>query len=199
MFGLFTNKKKQKEKIDSLLIEKMREYSDVTEKSYRNFISYMKEDFPNDQISLSIYGIYKARFGTNLMVAIGAQFSKSKIGYGSGQEMFNDIQIASALAHEPFSQPQEIDFIDKSTIAKQTEEIIEYIVKAIKPYQEELYKSNIDNSAEYFSKLKIYFHNCIAECISEKELQSKIIDIEDIYFQNITNQNLNILIDFMKI
>ncbi len=199
MFGLFKNKKRHKEKIDALIIEKMKDFSDETEKTYRSFISYIKEDFPSEKIDVSNYGIYKARFGTNLMIAIGAQFSKAKIGYGNGSEFFDDIQIASAIAYQPFSNQNSSNYIEKSSITKQTEEIIKYIVEAIKPYQDELYSLNINKSEKYFIKLKIYFHSCISESIVSKEIISKIIEQEEPFFDNITNQNLNILTDFMRI
>lgn len=199
MFGIFNSKTKKKEKIDFLLIEKMREFSNETEKSYKSFISYMQDDFPNSKITPSNYGIYKARFGTNLMIAIGAQMSKSKIGFGGGQEMFNDIQIASALAHEPFSELNSSNYLEKTSISKQTEDIIEYIVKTIKPYQDQLLNSKIDNTEEYFRKIKVYFHNCISESIEDKETLAKVIESEDVFFQNMTDQNLKILVDFGRI
>lgn len=199
MFGLFKNKGKAKDKIDNLLIEKMREFSNETENSYRNLISYLKEDFPDTDIRISSYGIYKARFATNLMIAAGASFSKAKLGYTDNQEFHQDIQIGSAIAHEPFSSPGTENYLEKAILLKPTEKIIEYIVPVITPYQENIYSKKIDVTSDCFKKLTIYFHSCVSESISEKTTMSKVIEIEKPYFQNLTFQHLTIMSNFMKL
>ncbi|MBQ0740814.1 hypothetical protein J9332_41730, partial [Aquimarina celericrescens] len=64
----------------------MKLYSDETEKAYRNQISYFKQDYPNEEIQVSDYGAYKVRFMTNMMIVMGARFSKEKIGFSESKD-----------------------------------------------------------------------------------------------------------------
>jgi hypothetical protein len=198
MFGIFS-KKKRKEKIDSILIQKMKEYSDETEKVFRNLIDYSITDFPHENIKHSDYGTYKARLGTNLMIAIGTKFSKQKIGFDSNEEFFNDIQIASAIAHQPFADENNINYLPKNSISEQTEEIIKYFLLTVKDNQESIYKLSFKPTDTYFKKIKTYFNNCASECVESKNIMTEIINLNQIYFDNLTRQNLKIMSDFMKI
>lgn len=200
MFGIFNSKKKKKKKdLDFLIFKKMKDFSDETENAYNNFIGYTQVDYPNEHFDISPYGLYKARLGTCLMIALGAQFTKAKIGYASGSELFNDIQLATAIAHTPFRDESSPYFLEKSSISNQTEEIIKYIIDIIQPYQKELYESDIIKSKEYFRKLKIYFHSSVSESIANKEVMKSIINKNKAYFENLTSQHLNIMVEFMRI
>lgn len=125
-------KSKKKEKINMQMIDCMKNYSDETEKVYRNFVGFSISDYPNGKIKLSNYGIYKARLGTTLMIAIGAHFSKHNLGIKDNKEFFDDIQIASAIAHLPFSEKNESINLNDHELTDNTGEITKYFLNTLK-------------------------------------------------------------------
>lgn len=198
MFGKY-RKRKQKDIIDSMKIEKMREFSNETEKVFKCLIDNSITDFPDSVIEHSNYGIYKARFATTLMIAIGVKFSKQKIGFDSTQEFFVDVQIASAIAYEPFSDSNNNKYLSRESIERETGEIIKYFLLTIKNNQEKISLLNFTKEDDYFKKIKIYFHNCTSESVNDKNIMKEIIKLNEAYFDNITRQNLKIMADFMNI
>lgn len=119
----------------------MREYSAETERVFKSLIDWSVPDFPHTDIRHSDYGTYKVRLGTSLMVAIGAKYSKHKIGFNSDKEFFDDIKIATAIAHEPFSDINKKSYLSRETIEKQTGEIIKYFLLTLKDHQDKIYLS----------------------------------------------------------
>lgn len=183
------------------MIDCMKNHSDETEKVYRNFIGFSIKDFPNGNIKLSNYGIYKARLGTTLMVAIGAHYSKLKLenNNNNNKEFFDDIQIASAIAHLPFSEKNESINLNDTELSDKTGEITKYFLNTLKECQEDIYFLKYKTTDNYFKKIQIYFHNCFAESISEKETMNQIINRDNFYFENLTRQNFKVMSDFMKL
>ncbi|GAA0751060.1 hypothetical protein [Psychroflexus lacisalsi] len=198
MFGVF-GKKKKIEKINIKVLECMKLYSDETEKAYRNQISYFKQDYPNEEIQVSDYGAYKVRFMTNMMIVMGARFSKEKIGFSESKDFLRDIQIASAIAHIPFSDSKSNSYLSKNEISQKTEEIIKYILKTVNGNQQKIIDLNFNEKDDFFKKIKLFFHNSISESIENKEIARKILKSEDHYFSNLAKQNLKIMSDLMKI
>lgn len=198
MFGKY-RKRKQKDFIDSMKIDKMREFSNETEKVFKSLIDNSITDFPDSVIEHSSYGIYKARLATTLMIAIGVKFSKQKIGFDSTQEFFVDVQIATAIAHEPFSDSNNNNYLSRESIERKTGEIIKYFLLTIKNNQEKISLLNFTEEDDFFKKIKIYFHNCTSESVHDKNIMKELIKLNEAYFDNLTRQNLKIMADFMNI
>lgn len=198
MFG-FSNKFSKKRKIDNRVIVLMKNYSNETEKSFRNLIKYSKEDFPDKEIKVVPYGLYKARLGTNLCIAAGANSSKIGIGYGDSEDFYDDVKIAYAIAHKPFSEEDSIEYLDRSKISESSDKIMRYLLENLKKDPIKIYSMNINENDEVFKKLMIYFHNCIAESCSDKITIGKIIKLNETLFKHLTIQNLKIMSEFMHL